>query len=63
MREYIIPKSQERNLDEIDRWAETIGKHIHVRPLSDHNQISSTVDYDRIWKQLWKEEKNKPIYI
>ena len=63
MREYSIPKKQQENWTEIDVWAETIGKNIYVRPLSTHNQVLSTKDYDRIWKRLWKEEKNKPIHI
>ena len=50
--------------DEIDKWAENVGKHIHMpRPLSERPKVESTNKYDRLWQKLWNEEINKPITL
>ena len=50
--------------DDIDKWAENVGKHIHMpRPLSERPKVESTNKYDRLWQKLWNEEINKPITL
>ena len=47
-----------RQWDNIDEWAETIGKHcVSSRPLSDRVKVLSAKDWDRQWARMVKEAK------
>lgn len=53
-----------RQWDQIDVWAENIGRLIpHPRILSEQPRMASAKEYDKLWRRLWKEEKQKPIQL
>jgi hypothetical protein len=60
----LLERESMRIWDDIDKWAETVGKNIHMpRPLSDHSKGESTHKYDLLWQKLLKEEMQKPVIL
>lgn len=55
---------QNKNWDEIDKWAEQTGKHIRGGcPLSGKRISASTKDYDRLWQKLLREDAKKNCMV